>query len=81
MSYIQYTLIQGAKTLYRKLIHVLLVKYEEVIDYALKNLGQVFFGIVKKVSSLLVNHASEGIATAAMRISRQEDSSVRPHLL
>uniref|UniRef100_A0A1X7UU63 Receptor expression-enhancing protein n=1 Tax=Amphimedon queenslandica TaxID=400682 RepID=A0A1X7UU63_AMPQE len=64
---------QGAKTLYRRLIHHKLVDSENQIDEFVSNAGQVSFGLVRKASSVVVNHASEGIMTAAMRISRQEE--------
>lgn len=68
-------LFQGAKTLYRRLIHHKLVDNENQIDEIIGNAGQVGLGLMRKATTVVVSHASEGITTAAMRISRQEERS------
>ena len=43
---------------------------EEKIDEILNNAGQAGFGMVKKASTVVMNHASSGIVSAAMKISK-----------
>ena len=67
-----HTHTQGAKNLYRRLIHQRLMDNEVVIDDLLTNTGQVGMGMMKRVSSGMVNYASTGILNAAKRVSGQE---------
>ena len=43
---------------------------EEKIDEILNHAGQAGFGMVKRASTVVMNHASSGIVSAAMKISK-----------
>ena len=66
--------MQGAKNLYRRLIHQRLVDNEVVIDDLLSNTGQVGIGMMKKVSTGVMSYASSGIMNAARRASSQDSA-------
>jgi receptor expression-enhancing protein 1/2/3/4 len=66
---------EGSKSLYRRLIHPQLINQEGQIDKLLSYTIEFAVNIVRKAWSLVVNHASTGITTAAMRVTRQQDIS------
>ena len=66
---------EGAKHLYRRLLHTQLMDREEQIDDLLSHVGKSGLGIFRKLYTLLVNHASTGIVQAAMKLTGGQDQA------